>query len=498
MASIVVIGAGIGGLTTASLLCQAGHRVTVLEAQKELGGCAGSFSHRGYRWDAGATLAGGFGPGEPHQQLAEKLGLQWPIELVEGVAWALALPDGSLVPHWTDRGRWEETRRAFFPESERFWGRQERLATLAWDVASRPFPFPPESADDLFTLGRAIRPKTLAATPYLLHTVAQLLPRHASINLRLFVEATLLISAQSSATQANALYGCAAMELPRRGLSHVRGGMGGLAQTLADWLRQNGAEVRLRQRVTRIVVERGRAVGVAINEDHRKRSADFLSADFVVGNLTPWGLANLLGDATPPALRREVAQRPATGGAFMLYLGVDAAKLPPLVTDHYQVVVSADQPLGAGNSIFLSLSPADDPSRAPAGKRAVNISTHTDVASWWALRQDPARQTEYHERRDLWTERLLLAAERALPHFGQAVELCLPATPVTYQTWTDRPMGMVGGFPQTALWRARGCGTGVANIRLVGDSVFPGQSTAGVTLSGWRVAREVLRHFGRT
>ncbi|MFN2224314.1 MAG: amine oxidase, partial [Candidatus Promineifilaceae bacterium] len=69
----------------------------------------------------------------------------------------------------------------------------------------------------------------------------------------------------------------------------------------------------------------------------------------------------------------------------------------------------------------------------------------------------------------------------------------LPGTPVTFDYYTRRPLGMVGGFPQTSLFRTRGPGTGIRNLWLVGDSIFPGQSTAGVTLGAMRVAAEVLR-----
>jgi phytoene dehydrogenase-like protein len=68
----------------------------------------------------------------------------------------------------------------------------------------------------------------------------------------------------------------------------------------------------------------------------------------------------------------------------------------------------------------------------------------------------------------------------------------LPGTPVTFEFYTRRPQGMVGGFPQRSLFDVRGPGTGIPNLRLVGDSIFPGQSTAGVTLGGMRVAADII------
>ncbi|MCA9956975.1 MAG: NAD(P)-binding protein, partial [Anaerolineales bacterium] len=88
----LIIGAGIGGLTAGALLLKAGHRVTVLEAHVYPGGCAGTFYHQKYRFDAGATLAGGFAPGGPHARVAELLGLTWPVHPVDP-AWVVHLPD---------------------------------------------------------------------------------------------------------------------------------------------------------------------------------------------------------------------------------------------------------------------------------------------------------------------------------------------------------------------------------------------------------------------
>src|SRR4051812_13020899 len=53
---VVVIGAGLGGLSAACHLAGAGHAVTVLEAGTEPGGRAGTASDGGYRFDTGPTV----------------------------------------------------------------------------------------------------------------------------------------------------------------------------------------------------------------------------------------------------------------------------------------------------------------------------------------------------------------------------------------------------------------------------------------------------------
>ena len=65
----------------------------------------------------------------------------------------------------------------------------------------------------------------------------------------------------------------------------------------------------------------------------------------------------------------------------------------------------------------------------------------------------------------------------------------------TFQFFTRRPLGLVGGYPQTSLFHVNSPATQLPNLWQVGDSIFPGQSTAGVTLG--RCAPPRIFYIGR-
>jgi C-3',4' desaturase CrtD len=489
---IIVIGAGVGGLTAAALLAQRGFDVTVLEAHVDPGGCAATFFHKGYRFDVGATLVGGFHPGGPHQIVGEQLGLTWPIRSVEP-AMQVHL-GGRTITRWSDAARWREERvRVFGSQAEKFWSMQERVADAVWDFSARVPTWPVASIHDALHLISTVRPDLIPIAPLALTNVrtwASMLGARGR-NLQTFLDAQLLIAAQGIARDTNALYGAVALDLYRRGVAHVEGGVGNIAETLAKAVKAHGGQVLYRHEVT--AIRRGE-----VSSPRARRPRPYMietkrgsfEADVVLANLTPWALAKLMGEEAPSSLQQRVKSLKPISSAFMAYLGVAEAAIEDQI-DHHQVIVDPTKPLGEGNSIFASISPEWDRFRAPQGQRAITISTHTRTADWYALAGDEAA---FEERKQMYLERLIDAATLALPKLKQHIRLAMPGTPLTFERFTHRVKGMVGGFPQKSLWA--GWAPHVSRDRavwLVGDSVFPGQSTAGVTLGALRVAREIER-----
>jgi phytoene dehydrogenase-like protein len=236
MDKVIVIGAGIGGLTTAALLAKQGYEVTVLEAQTYPGGCASTYTHQGFRFESGATVAGGFQPDGPHDLVAQMLGLTWKVQRHDP-AWVVHLDDRSINLTSDNADVL-----AKFPESANFWREQYQIADLAWKMSAQGLPFPPQDVSEwaqLVKVGLRNFPRDLKLVPFAFSTIYDWLQRHnlhQNKPFKRFLDGQLLISAQTTTEHANALYAATALDLARQGVYHVEGGIGGLAQTLVDKL----------------------------------------------------------------------------------------------------------------------------------------------------------------------------------------------------------------------------------------------------------------------
>ena len=174
--------------------------------------------------------------------------------------------------------------------------------------------------------------------------------------------------------------------------------------------------------------------------------------------------------------------------AFVLYLGMDRDLFSALPTHHIQIIGASGE-LAEGNSIFVSFSPGDELTRAPEGLCAVTISTHTRSGQWFEAKEKS--HSAYIELKSAYIEHVLDVFSEQFPKARRSVRSITASTPVTWERYTGRLQGMVGGYPQTSLFKVRGPATSFDNLFLVGDSIFPGQSLPGV-VTGARRAVELL------
>ena len=75
---VVVVGAGIAGLTSAAILSKQGLSVTLIESHTQSGGCAGTFKRKNYIFDVGATQVAGLENAGIHSRIFDFLDIPPP------------------------------------------------------------------------------------------------------------------------------------------------------------------------------------------------------------------------------------------------------------------------------------------------------------------------------------------------------------------------------------------------------------------------------------
>ncbi|NMO16268.1 FAD-dependent oxidoreductase [Pyxidicoccus fallax] len=483
----VVVGAGFGGLATALELTRRGARVALCETLNYPGGCASTFRREGHAFEAGATLFSGF---EPHQLFGRwirehsmAVTVDWLDPVVE-----LRTPELRLPVH-RDRARFIDSLCALpgAPVSgiRRLFALQARVAGALWPLFDDPDLLPPLDVKALLRhAGRAFQyAQLLRWMGRPLGAVLEHLGLSGFTPLRTYLDALCQITVQCSAGEAESLFALAAMDYYWRGTGHVRGGIGRLAEALTRAVEAGGGTVLLANRVKSLTrVPGGWSVSSRKGE---------LRARHVVANLLPRGVTRLLGQP-PEQLPRlgALSERIEEGwGAAMLYLVVRAPEHENGSAHHLELVRNTGAPFIEGNHLFMSISGAADEGRAPAGHRTVTVSTHVPLKALARM----TSEDQGHYLSGIQT-RMHQGLEQLAPEWMAGLTHTMTASPRTYQRFTQREGGAVGGVPRRAglaNYRNLGPMQVLDGLWLVGDSVFPGQSTLATAVGGVRTAASI-------
>lgn len=505
---VAVVGGGLSGMATAMRLQADGYSTTVLEAHGHAGGCAGYWRHRGFSFDVGATTLVDFEPGGVGGELLDAVGL--PAlrgEALPGyVAW---LPDRRVTLH-RDPRRWGAERlRAFGDDPARraWWQLLDRLAMVFWQASRAGVRMPMRRPADVVHNLRAVGVGNLALARYLTATVGSQLHRHGLDRdealrglLGMLVEDT-VHSGLDDAPLINAALG---ITIRGAGLTRHDGGMHGFWRLLVNHYRRQGGSLRTGHPVSMVEAMGGGFRLVGPRDQLYARTVVFAIPAPAVAAIAPTL-------AVAGRLRRYLDRdQDNQGGAIVVLLGVPQSEVESADFTHHQLLQDYRRPLGDGNNMFVSVSAAGDQVSAPAGHRAVMISTHTALADWAKL-----DATEYAQRKKEIGERLISYARRVYPALGDRAVVAEVGTPRTYQRFGFRPDGAVGGAHLTlrnANQFAIPHDLGGPGVWLVGDSTWPGLGTVACALASRLVAdgigrehrshpgdrTEILRERGRT
>jgi phytoene dehydrogenase-like protein len=451
------------------------------------GGCAGTFRRDGYAFEAGATLFSGLGQEQVFGRLAARHSLPYHVDWLDPV---LTLRTASFtLPVPREREKLVQRVQALMPHKsaavQRFFALQTEVADALWSLFDSPQLLPPFGAGNL--LQHLVRsPRYLPLLPLLGKPLGHLLTRLGFSRddpLYTFARAACQITVQCDAERAEAPFALAAMDYFFRGTGHIRGGIGQLATALLGAVQRQGGLVYLGNRAKAIEAQTAGYLVRCAKHDLRGRR--------VVANLVPAALTGLCGGSGPPGLNGLTERVQGGYGAVMLYRAIAQHPDLPEAPFHLELVDDTRAPFEAGNHVFASVSGCDETNRAPPGQRTITMSTHVSMPALRALSE--ADQGAFIAE---IKARMRATLRKRAPELDTCVMHELTASPRTFARFTGRPEGLVGGIPRTAglhNYTQLGPFEAARDLYLVGDSVFPGQSTLATFLSGARTAEAMLR-----
>ncbi|MFP4102158.1 carotenoid isomerase [Coleofasciculus sp.] len=491
---VIVIGSGIGGLVTATQLAAKGAKVLVLERYLIPGGSAGYFEREGYRFDVGASMIFGFGTEGTTNLLTKALdAVNVSVETIpDEVQIHYHLPERLDLKVHRDYEKFLQELTEHFPHERRG---IRKFYDECWKV------FNCLNAMELLSLEE---PRYLMRV-FFQHPLACLglvkyLPQNAGDIARRYIHDPQLLQfidmecycwsvvPADKTPMINA--GMVFSDRHYGGINYPKGGVGEIAQKLVAGLEKAGGQIRYSARVSEILTEQGKAVGVrlATGEEYRAKR--------VVSNATRWDtFEKLMPSEQMPASEEKWQQRYQKSPSFLsLHLGVEAKVFPPGTECHHILLEEWDKMEEAEGTIFVSIPTLLDPELAPEGYHIMHTFTPSWMEDWQGL-----SAKEYEDKKEEAAGRIIERLEAIFPGLDAGLDYMEVGTARSHRRFLGREDGTYGPIPRRKLRGLLGMPfnrTAIPGLYCVGDSTFPGQGLNAVAFSGFACAHRVAVDLG--
>ncbi len=492
---VLVIGAGISGLSAASYLQRNGFDTEIFELHDKPGGLCTAWRRKGFTFDGCVHWLMGSGPSSNLHCIWEELGAG-DLTFVEWDEHVMArLPDGDTFTFFTDPDRLEAEILRLGPEDGKF---AKLFSSRIRAVAKADMP----AAFDRLSLGEMIH---IAAT---MPAVGLIFSKWMKVPLRRLIDD---LKSERLRSAFRVLFGEAMDVFPTGALfmmigfmakksgGYPIGGSLALARAIEARYLALGGHIRYGSKVDRIIVEasggKARAVGLAGAWGESRGDYIVSAAD---GRDT---LDRLLAGAYKGcALDRAFESQKRYPSLLFLSLGLghDCSGMP-----HSQTF-ELDEPLicEGGALILKGLTLRlfnFDPTFAPAGKTSASIMIETFNDEYWTrlAESDPAA---YAAEKETVVKSVIGAVDRKINGFASWVEVTDLATPKTFIRYTNNWHGSYEGWLPTTISFGRKFPRtieGLEGFEMVGQWVNPGGGLPPCGLDGRRLAKKLCRKEGR-
>ena len=488
---VIVIGAGLGGMSAAIMLAQMGFQVTILEKNAQVGGKLNRLQTKGFSFDLGPSI---FTLPEIFRPIFEGNGkrLEDYITLQRvDPQWRNFFEDGVVVDLWEDHERMRTELERFgpnvFDEYKNFLAYSRRQ----FDILE--FGYLRHGFDTLVQFFRFYGWKEVRDLDYLHSMSGSIYKRLSNRYLRDIFE-YFIKYVGSSALDSPAFMNLMPTVQMDFGLWYVAGGLYQLGDAFRRRLEETGVTLCLEHEVQRIDYSGSAATGVQVRNSH----GDFrtLAADYVISNMEVIPAMNRLLHSPASTMKKLRRFEPSCSG-IILHLGLD--RIYPQLAHHNFFYsdnlhghfrrVFRDKKLPDDPTIYVVAPTRTDPSQAPPRCDNIKILPHIPSIN----DRSPYTREDYIALKELCLDKL---ERMGLTDLRQHIVVEDFWTPFDIETRYASNRGSIYGVVcdrrRNFAFKAPKQSPQFHNLFFVGGSVNPGAGMPMVTLGGQHVARMII------
>lgn len=425
--SIVIIGAGMGGLAAGVYGRLKGYKTTIYEQHDKPGGQCTAWKRKGYTFDACIHHLFGCDPWSRFYSLWEELGAMPRGLIPTRECVSVEAPDGRMFNDLWEPELLREHLNQLAPEDSRVINEYVRAIPI---FAKEDF-----SGD----LMMGFRGRTIKAIPDMIRGARWFTPTMRDVGERFsngFLRKAFPLLEYSNPDVPALLHMIKHAYGLKGALAWPVGGAFDFAESIEKRYRDLGGEIHYKQRVREILTEFGRATGVRL-EDGTVHKADVVISN-ADGRHT---IIDMLGRKYGDGRIREWCREPEdeTPFAVQVFLGVNR----DLSREPSALVMLLDRPMSVAGHTAASIEMqvyGFDPSMAPPGKGVIKVELVSRYSYW----------KELHERGEVYAEEKQRVADTLIDfldatHFPRLKSQVEVVDVATLMTW-ERYVGGTHGF----------------------------------------------------
>jgi prolycopene isomerase len=493
---VIIVGAGLGGMTAASLLAKQRLSVLMIDQQNKPGGSCTSFKREGVVFDVGTAMIYGFGEKgfKPFRFLMNEL--EEPIEIIAHPTLTRMTLEGEEIVFWPDVDKFlEELYRLFPNEKESLRAFYTDLYKMYENIVLKNEVIVPPSE---FSARQGLR--RLLSGPLEIIKMQKLLSTSTKDLLDKYFHSKEVIDFFDKLCSAYCY--CTAAETPAvlaatmfmdnhiGGVYYPAGGAQMLPNKIEKAFERFGGQILYRQKVDEVLIRDGNAYGV------RLKDGTEIFADRIIANATVWNIYGKLvkqEHISPEKLAWAQALVP-TYPSMTLYVVVDRQAVPEtafpweIFIENRAVIDSTDLTLYINSLVDHSLSPNAD--------ELVITVIAPNLCKWPASDSPQYHSDEYSDLKQREADRMLDQIELHYPGFRKHIRTLIIGTPSTIERYLLKNGGAVGGpkntIGQEMLHRLH-ARSEWKNLYFCGDSTVMATGAPATAVSGVGAANMVLR-----